>query len=243
MILAAGLGSRMGTLTSDTPKPLLPLAGTPLIDHVAGRLAEAGVARIFVNLHHYAGRMLDHLAGLDVGPPVHGRVEAELTGPAGALRVFRDALAAYDAVLVSSTDVLVGESLSRLVATHVARAGGLTFAGTRVTGVRRYGVLELGPDDDIAGAREKPDLPDTEVHWVSAGVYCLDPAVIDHVCPGVPQDFARDLAPALIDAGHRVGIHRLAGYWRDIGTPASLRAAEDDAANGRIPWLPAADRS
>lgn len=237
MILGAGLGSRMGDLTVTIPKPLLPLAGTPLLNHIARRLVEAGVAEIFVNMHYHADQMQRYLDGLDVGRPVHGRVEKTLTGPAGALRLFRDELRAYDAVLVSSADVLVGESLSNLVTAYANRPASLVFACTRVTNARRYGVLEFGPSGDIIGAREKPDVPETESHWISGGVYCLAPQVIDDIPADVVYDFARDLAPSLIAQGRRVGAHRLTGYWRDIGTPRSLREAEEDAANGRIPWL------
>lgn len=237
MILAAGLGSRMGALTADTPKPLISLGGTPMLGHIVDRLEEAGTSDIFVNLHYRAAQMRKYLDGLDAAAPVRSRVEPRLSGPAGALRLFRDELSAFDAVLVSSADVLVGESLSHLVATHVARPAALTFACTRTLGARHYGVLEIDPDGSLTGAREKPNVPDDEVHWISAGVYCIDPLVIGHIAADAIQDFARDLAPALLDAGHRIGVHRLAGYWRDIGTADALRAAEADIADGRIPWL------
>jgi NDP-sugar pyrophosphorylase family protein len=227
----------MGKLTDSLPKPLLPLAGVPLLGHVARRLAEAGADEVLINLHYRAEQIQSYLAGLDMGLPVRSRLEPVLSGPAGALRLFQAELQRYDVVLVSSGDVIVGESLSRLVAAHIARPGPFTFGCTRVTGARRYGVLDIDDADNITGAREKPDVPDNEPHWVSAGVYCLDPWVIDRITPGVVQDYARDLAPALLRDGHRVGGYRLTGYWRDIGTPEALDAAEEDVAKGRVPWL------
>ena len=237
MVLGAGLGSRMGHLTADTPKPLLDVAGRPLLGHLLGQLVEAGVSEIHVNLHYRAERIREFIASHPAGVPVRTRVEPRLTGPAGALRLFGDELRRFDAVLVMSADVLVGEPLRRLVDTHAAKPARLTFACTQVRQARRYGVLDIGPDDGILGAREKPDVPDGEPHWVSAGVYCLDPVLIGTIPAGRSYDYARDLAPALIAAGHRVGAHRLTGYWRDIGTPESLAAARRDAAAGRIPWL------
>ena len=237
MVLGAGLGSRMGHLTADTPKPLLDVAGQPLLGHLLGRLAEAGVSQIHVNLHYRAERMRAFIASYPARVPVHTEVEPRLTGPAGALRLFGDELRRFDAVLVVSADVLVGEPLRHLVDTHTAKPAPLTFACTQVRQARRYGVLDIGPDDEILGAREKPDVPDGERHWVSAGVYCLDPRLIETIPAGRSYDYARDLAPALIAAGHRVGAHRLTGYWRDIGTPESLAAARRDASSGRIPWL------
>jgi mannose-1-phosphate guanylyltransferase len=237
MILGAGLGSRMRHLTADTPKPLLELSGQPLLGHLLGRLGEAGVSEIYVNLYYRANQMRDFLATCPTPVPVHARREPRLTGPAGALRLFADELQQFDTVLVASADVLVGESLRCLVATHTARPASLTFACVQVRQARRYGVPDIGPDDEVRAAVEKPDVPDDETHWVSAGVYCLDPRVIDDIPPDRVYDYAKDLAPALRDAGKRVRAHRLSGYWRDVGTPQALAEARQDASRGRIPWL------
>jgi mannose-1-phosphate guanylyltransferase len=237
MILGAGLGARMGELTARTPKPLLDLGGQPLVAHALDRAFEAGVSEVYVNLHYQAGRMREFIEARPAPVPVRTRTEPALSGPAGALRLFAAELRRHDAVLVASADVIVGESLRRLVDAHAARPAPLTFACARVRDARRYGVLDIGPDDDVRGAREKPDVPADEPHWVSAGVYCLDPRAIGWIPAGRVYDYARDLAPALIAAGERVGAHRLAGYWRDVGTPQALAAAREDAARGRIPWL------
>lgn len=237
MILGAGMGSRMGDLTAQTPKPLLELCGDSLLGHVIDRLCEAGVTEIYINLHYQADRMREFIKARPAPVPVRTRTEPRLTGPAGALRLFADELRRHSCVLVASADVLVGEPLGRLVRTHTCRPAPLTFACTQVDKAYRYGVLDIGPDDEVRGAQEKPDIPGDELRWVSAGVYCLAPSVIDRIPAGHAYDFARDLAPELIGAGERVGVHRLAGYWRDIGTPQALAAAREDAAQGRIPWL------
>ncbi|MEV7360407.1 nucleotidyltransferase family protein [Kitasatospora sp. NPDC091276] len=237
MILAAGRGSRMGALTARTPKPLLPLAGKPLLGHLLDRCAETDVTDVYLNLHYQAEQVLRFLDGTTVKVPVHARTEPRLTGPAGALRLFHEELATFDAVLVTSCDVIMGEPLQRLVDAHTRGGYALTFACTRIRQARRYGVLDIDPGGRIRGAREKPDVPDDETHWISAGVYCLDPRVIAHIPEDVVYDYARELAPALMAAGERVGAHRLTGYWRDVGTPDSLREAGEDAGRGLIPWL------
>lgn len=237
MILGAGLGSRMGDLTADTPKPLLELAGEPLLGHVLGRLDDAGVAEIYINLHYKADRMREFIESRPTVVPVHARAEPRLTGPAGALRLFADELRQHDAVLVVSADVIAGESLRHLVVTHVTRPALLTFACTQVREAYRYGVLDIGPDEDVRGAQEKPNIPGDELRWISAGVYCLDPRVIDRIPADQVYDFAQHLAPTLIAADVRVGVHRLTGYWRDIGTPQALAEVREDAARGLIPWI------
>jgi mannose-1-phosphate guanylyltransferase len=251
MVLAAGVGSRLAPFTDRIPKVLLPVLDRPLLGDLLAQLAAAGAEETFVNLNHRADQVAAYLRRYprddgEPGGPVHHRVEPRLTGPAGALTVFAAELAAYDAVLVTSGDIVLGGGLDGLVRAHIAHDAWLTFGITKTRRARRYGVLEVACDGRVVSAVEKPDVPDDEEHWISTGVYCLDPRLIPVVAGllnggTATADYARDLAPALMAAGRRVAGHPLEGYWRDIGTPASLVAANLDAVTGRIPRL-AADR-
>ncbi|MFF1708292.1 sugar phosphate nucleotidyltransferase [Streptomyces sp. NPDC058252] len=239
VILCGGLGSRMGPLTYGVPKPALPLWDRPMVHYLAERLTAAGAAELFVNVHHLPDAMRGTLDRLDTPVPLTVRHEAELTGPAGALRVFAAELAAFDIVLVSSADVLLGDDLAPLLRTHRDGGARLTFAVTRVRRARHFGVLDIDAEGRVRRAREKPDVPDEELHLVSAGVYCLDPGLLDRIPSRAVYDYARDLAPAMIAAREPVMAYSLPGYWRDLGTPESLRDAHLDAVSGRIPWLAA----
>ncbi|MCG5211979.1 nucleotidyltransferase family protein [Streptosporangium soli] len=242
MVLAAGTGSRLAPYTDHIPKPLLPVLDRPLLGDLLDQLAAAGAQELFVNLAHHAEQVASYLTAHRHRVPVRHRVEPRLTGPAGALAVFAGELAAYDAVLVVSGDIVVGGALDGLVRAHGDQRAELTFGVTRARRARRYGVLEIDHDGRVLSAVEKPDVPDEEEHWISTGAYCLAPTLVsviaDLLLAGAPSvDYARDLAPALLAEGRRVTGHHLAGYWRDIGTPASLVAANLDAVNGRIPRL------
>ncbi|MGA5430148.1 sugar phosphate nucleotidyltransferase [Streptomyces koyangensis] len=241
LVLAAGVGSRLGPLTRHTPKPMMPLLDRPLIDHAITRLAAAGAREVFVNAHHGARVLERHLESAGQPVPVRVRREAALTGPAGALRLFASELAAYDAVLVVSGDAVVGDELGRLADHHAAGGAAMTFGAVPRRIARRFGVLTVDGQDRVLGCREKPDLPDHEEHLVSAGVYCLDPAVVHHLRGTGPWDYAADLAPALLARRQPVLAYRMSGYWRDIGTPRALHRANMDALEGHLPWL--ADRT
>ncbi len=237
VVLAGGVGSRLAPLTLRVPKPLLRVGGCSLLSRQIAQLRAAGAETILVSLHHQAAKVARHLE--QDAPGVLYRVEPELSGPAGALLLFADLLSDCEAVLVASCDVLVGAGLAGLAAARRVDGAALTFGAVATTGARNYGVLSVDADGTLNAAREKPDVPDHEVHLVSAGVYCLRPDAIEAVgrlaSSAVTVDYARDLAPALLAAGKRVTGHRLDGYWRDIGTPASLAAASRDAREGRIP--------
>jgi NDP-sugar pyrophosphorylase family protein len=240
VVLAAGLGQRMWPLTAHRPKPLLPVLDRPLIGHAIDRLVRAGVQEVFVNLHHAAPQLQTYLGREHWPVPVTARVEPDLTGPAGALRAFAAELAEFDVVVVSSGDVMIGDDLSGLVDAHVGASADLTFGAVVRTGARRFGVLQVNAAGDVLRSVEKPDVPDHEEHLVSAGVYCLSRAALAAVHPTAVQDYARDLAPTLIAEGARVRVHRLTGYWRDIGSPQALRAVNLDAAAGVVAAIDAA---
>jgi NDP-sugar pyrophosphorylase family protein len=238
VVLAAGTGRRLSPLTDYVPKPLLPILDRPLIGCQIERLQEAGVEQVFVNTHHHADAVARYLAR-NAPEAVHRR-ESRLTGPAGALLLFAEELSSYDAILVASSDILLGAGLGRLVDAHLESGAVFTFGVVETTGARRFGVLELDGSGVVQGAREKPDVPDHEQHPVSAGVYCSGPEAIDEIARLAASldtvDFARDLAPALLTQGSRVAGCRLGGYWRDVGTPSSYRAANRDALAGKVPF-------
>jgi mannose-1-phosphate guanylyltransferase len=238
VVLAAGAGTRLAPFTERTPKPLLPLLDCPLLLHLTGRLADAGVERIFVNLHHHADQIAALLDSAEVPVDVTHRREPTLTGPAGALAVFADELARFEEILVVSGDIVLGDELAGLLATHRAHGALFTVGVVRTFAARRFGVLELADDGRILRGREKPDVPDDEEHWISAGVYCLAPQLLGLIrseLRSTPSlDYTRHLVPRLLEEGCTVRSHRLTGYWSDVGTPAAYRAANIAAALGTV---------
>ncbi|MFJ4622478.1 sugar phosphate nucleotidyltransferase [Streptomyces sp. NPDC088812] len=225
MVLGAGAGSRLRPLTDTMAKPLVPVLDRPLVSYVLDHMAESGVRDVFVNLHHHAEEM-DRALFARGGPlRIVTRVEPRLSGPAGALRMFADELAGYEAVLVSSGDVFTLDGFNGLLERHLRSGHDLTVAVTHRQRARHFGVLDIDDRGQITGAREKPAVPDDEWHWISAGVYCLSPALIKNLPANRVYDFAADLVPDLLTRGQPVGTFPLPGYWQDVGTAASLREA------------------
>jgi len=233
VVLGAGEGRRLHPFTIATPKPMLTILDRPIVDYLLDRVWALGDVSIFVNLYHAADVLARHLAAVN-----HSRLlwrkETELTGPAGALRLFAEELARFQTVLVLSGDVIFADPLDRLVESHRASGADITFAVTEVTKAHRFGVLELDARDRVLRAREKPDLPPHERHWISAGVYCLESRLLADIPAGRVFDFAADLAPALIASSRPVQGYRLRGYWNDLGWPSSLREANLAAVAGQL---------
>lgn len=238
IVLAAGEGRRLLPLTRAVPKPLLTVLDTPLIDLIIARIRDVQPCHLYVGLHYRADDLAEHI-GRVWGSSIACRAEASLSGPAGALRQFADDVADADVVLVVSGDVVFSAPLAQLVQTHLVTKARMTFAGVRTTGARHFGVLDVDETNAVRGTREKPPVPDQEEHWISAGIYCLEPSLLSSIPADRTFDFAADLAPELLVAGQRVQMYRLPGYWNDVGNPAALKLVNLRAASGLIPGIDA----
>jgi MurNAc alpha-1-phosphate uridylyltransferase len=224
MVLAAGLGERMRPLTARLPKPLVPVAGKPLLDHVLDRLAEAGVERAVVNVHYLADQIERHLAGraaprvalsderaqlLDTGG---GVVKAlPLLGPAPFLHVNSDTIWIDGprpnlARLAEAFDPASMDALLLLAPT----ADSIGYAGR--------GDFAMAPDGRLSRRAEREVAP-----FVYSGAAILRPELFEGAPPGAfPLTRLFDLAAG---AGRLHGL-RLEGVWMHVGTPDAIALAE-----------------
>lgn len=232
VLLAAGRGTRLAPLTDSVPKILVPLAGRPLLEHQLEYLARNGVTELAVNVHHHADQVL---AALDAAaPPFAVEVFAEqaLLGTAGALLPMRGFLTEPFALLYG--DVVTNADLGGLLARHQESGGIATLAWYRSAEVSGKGVLSLDGRGRVTAFLEKPPS-NLGVSYVNAGIYALEPEVLDFV-PYPPSDFGFDVWNHVIAAGRPVYGHELDAYLVDVGSPEALEAAERDLLAGAIAW-------
>nr|HRC87119.1 nucleotidyltransferase family protein [Thermoanaerobaculia bacterium] len=124
LVLAAGLGTRLRPLTASCPKPLLPVAGTPLLAHTLARLAEVGCEAVAINLHHLGEAIRGHFGDRFCGMELRYSPEPEILGTLGALGPLREFLGAAPSFLVINGDSLCDWPLAELLEAH-GRAGTL----------------------------------------------------------------------------------------------------------------------
>ncbi|MHB8573021.1 MAG: nucleotidyltransferase family protein [Candidatus Dormibacteria bacterium] len=237
VVLAAGLGTRLGGLAAGEPKVLAPVAGRPLLDYTLRWLAEEGVREVALNLHHLGSRVRDAVGdGSGFGLRIHYSEEPELLGTAGALRPLSALL--DDTFLLIYGDVLTRLSLGPLVHRHRESDALATVALHRHDRPWEKGVVEL-EGGYIHAFVEKPDPAAVSSDLVNAGVYVLEPDVLGFLPETDFADFGRDLFPALLSAGEPVAGHVLDQYLLDIGTPEAYVEAQA-AARDLWPGLAAA---
>jgi NDP-sugar pyrophosphorylase family protein len=237
MILAAGEGTRLRPLTLTLPKPMVPIVGTPLLHWTLLWLAEQGVTEAAINLFHRPLTIPNHFGDSYAGIRLHYFFEDTLRGTAGGLKaadpIFRDA-----PFFVIYGDNLIQSDLRRLTRFHAAHGGVATVGLFHHPNPTAAGIVAVEPDGRIMRFVEKPPADQVFSDLANAGVYILDPAVLDAIPTDAPSDFGRDIFPSLLASGLPLYGTLLGGYLQDTGTPSAYRQANWDLLAGRtgIPY-------
>jgi mannose-1-phosphate guanylyltransferase len=236
MVLTAGAGTRLGSLTARVPKPMVPVAGRPILDYTIGHLVRHGVQDLVINLHFHADMIRTYCGdGSRWGARIRYSPEAELLGTAGALAPWR---AFFDRTfMVVYGDNLTTCDLTRLRAFHGERRADATLALYWRDQPGAGGIAEVDADGRILRFLEKPSPEQIFSRWVNAGLLVLEPGLLDFVPDGRAADFGRDVLPACVAAGRRVFGYRMpAGerlWW--IDTPEDLDRVQAELAGGGPP--------
>jgi mannose-1-phosphate guanylyltransferase len=234
VVLAAGKGTRLFPLTGEIPKPMAPVVGKPIIQHIFELLARTGVNEVHVNVHHLADAVL---ASYGSTTSVNGtRVcitrEDRLMGTAGSVKRLGDAFGETFAVIMG--DALTDVDVWEVVDFHKERGALATLALMRVADTSQYGVVELGSEQNIMSFQEKPDPDDAISNLANTGIYVLEPEVLNYIPKDTFFDFAEDVFPRLLEAGEKLVGYQGNFYWSDIGTLKAYRAAQHDALLGKV---------
>ncbi len=227
VIMAGGEGTRLRPLTSNMPKPMLPLVNRPMMEHIIELLRGHGVEDIVVTLAFMPNVIRNYFGdGSEFGVRMVYATEESPLGTAGSVR---NAMAELDETfLVISGDVLTDIDLGAIVETHRQREAVATIGLVRVENPLEYGIVITREDDSIDRFLEKPTWGEVFSDTINSGIYVLEPRVFDWIAPDVPVDFSSDVFPKLLDAGERVIGAVADGYWEDVGTlPAYVRAHKD----------------
>ena len=217
LVLAAGVGSRLHRYTDDRPKPMLEIAGEPILGYNLAMLAAAGFDEVVVNLHYLGAVIRAYVGdGSRWGLRVIYSEESELRGTAGAVVPLAERFAA-DTFGIVYGDNLNELHLAEMVRGHRERRALATIAVWEREHVAQSGVAEFGADDRIVRFVEKPAPGETASHWVSTGVVVADPLVLDAIPREGPSDLGRDVFPRLLGDARGVYAYRMTGghWWFD----------------------------
>jgi mannose-1-phosphate guanylyltransferase len=217
LVLAAGIGSRLGKITQRTPKCMLPVAGRPLLDYWMEALAKVGVTQAYVNTHHLAEQVRPYLESNPHGIEIIEGFEPELLGSAGTLAKARNFLSSDERFLIIYADNYGEVDLSRMIAFHdERRLPPLVALAYHTPYPNRCGIFELDADGCVVGFEEKPQRPKGDV--ANTGIHVATRELFDFVPNHLPADIGSHVLPKLVG---RMYAYITDEYIRDIGTPES----------------------
>ena len=223
MVLAAGLGTRMRPLSSETPKPMLPLGGRPIIDHAIERLAAAGVRELVVNTHYQADRLETHLAGHGTLPHIHFSRESELLETGGAVRAALPLLGDAQFYVINGDAMWLDgptPALGRMQDAWDDEVDMLLLLhrSFQMQSGNSFGDFALDPWGVPRRPKEREIVP-----YIYAGIQMIRPSFLAGFEPG--RFSMNQVWDAAIEAGRlRAIVHD--GLWFHLSTPADLNEAE-----------------
>ena len=234
MLLAAGLGTRLRPLTYELPKPMVPILGRPVMEHIMRLMARHRFDDVVANLHYFPDLIRGHFGdGSQQGIKLVYSYEEELMGTAGGVRNVRDHFGG-ETFLVISGDALTDIDLSAFHAAHKEKGGIATLALKRVDDPSQLGVVIVNEEGRIQGFQEKP-APGEELSNVgNCGIYMFEPEIFDYFPDTEFVDWAHDVYPTLLDQDVPFYGHEIDDYWNDVGSFEEYRQGNFDALEGVV---------
>jgi mannose-1-phosphate guanylyltransferase / phosphomannomutase len=232
--MAGGEGTRLRPMTANQPKPMLPVANRPIMEHVLRLLRKHGLTETVVTVQFLASMVRNYFGdGEDFGMTLQYATEETPLGTAGSVKNAEDALR-DEPFLVISGDALTDIDLSDLIKFHKDRQALVTVALARVPDPLEFGIVIMDDDGKIQRFLEKPTWGQVFSDTVNTGIYVMEPEVLAEVPAGEVVDWSADVFPKLLERGAPLYGWIAEGYWEDIGSHESYMKAQADVLSGKV---------
>jgi len=251
MILAAGKGTRVRPLTNETPKPMIPIIGKPVMEYLIEELARHGFDQIMINVSHLPEKIESYFGngerlGVEIGYSFEGHIEdgrihAEALGSAGGIKRIQEFGGFFDdTFLVVCGDALIDLDLTKAVREHW-KSGAVASVCTltvKPEAVSDYGVVVSEESGQITSFQEKPSAQEALSNKVNTGIYIFEPEVLDLIPSETQYDIGGDLFPEIVAKGLRFQAIDIDFNWIDIGRISDYWEANQKIMNGELRSIP-----
>jgi NDP-sugar pyrophosphorylase family protein len=237
LILAGGEGTRLKPLTITTPKPIVPIGNEPFLLRQIESLKNAGVTEIILSTGYQPHAIEKALGdGSAYGVRLKYLVEPAPLGTGGAYK-FAEAFLDTSTIVLNG-DILTDVDLERVAEQHRESGAAATIVLTRVENPSAYGLVETGASGEVVRFLEKPkaeELSRIKINTINAGIYILEPKVLDLIPANENHSFEYQLFPRLLQNNENFRAFIAENnYWLDIGTPQRYLQAHYDLIAGKI---------
>jgi mannose-1-phosphate guanylyltransferase/phosphomannomutase len=235
IIMAGGFGTRLRPLTLGVPKPMVPMANKPMMEHVVALLKKYGFDEILSLLYFQPEAITDYFGdGSDFGVKMHYKLAEDDFGTAGSVRNAYEDFFEDERILIISGDVLTDFDLSSVISFHEDRKADATMVLTQMQNPLSYGVVITDADGRITRFMEKPTWGEVFSDQINTGIYVLEPQVTTQIPNKEFYDFSKDLFPRMLSERQALYGCNIQGYWRDIGNVGEYTNAHQDILKGEV---------
>ena len=235
ILLVGGFGTRLMPLTSESPKPMLPVAGRPVTEHQILAAKNAGIHTLVLATSYLSEVFTPYFGdGSYWGMKILYAVEKEPLGTGGAIRNAAELLdlenIGDEPIVIFNGDVLSRHSIANQIKFHTSKNADATLHLIEVEDARAFGCVPTDDDGRVTAFLEKMDNPIT--NSINAGCYVFHPSVLSRIPLGEVVSIERQTFPELVESGGRVFGYKEQAYWLDVGTPAALFKGSRDLIDG-----------
>jgi len=234
ILLVGGRGTRLAPITSEIPKPMLPVACKPVTEHQILAAQRAGITTLVLATSYLSEVFIPYFGdGSKWGIDLRYAVEKEPLGTGGAIAnaaAHLDKGPSDEAVVIFNGDVLSQHNLVAQIEFHKKAHADVTLHLIQVEDARAFGCVPTSADGQVEAFLEKMENPVT--NWINAGCYVFNRTVIDSIPRDTVVSVERETFPQLISDKRRVFGYKEAAYWLDIGNPGALFKGSRDLVGG-----------
>lgn len=233
VIMAGGFGTRLRPLTTNIPKPMVPMMNKPMMHHIVTLLRQHGFHTVVATVYYQPKVIMNYFGNGSAFNVNLTYVQAEEDyGTAGSVRNAAEHL--QDPFLVISGDVFTDINLTKAFQFHTERKAQVTIVLTRAKNPLQYGVVITRDDGKITRFLEKPSWGEVFSDTINTGIYIIEPEIL-HLIPYRQEfDFSKNLFPLLLESGASLYGYVTDGYWQDIGNLNEYQEAHFDALSGKV---------
>ena len=227
VVMAGGFGTRIQPLTNSVPKPMLPVANIPMMQHIIEKLRDVNIKDIVILLYFKPEIIKDHFGnGSAFGVNIEYVLPDDDYGTAGAVKKAEPFL--NETFMIVSGDLVTDFDFQKIIDFHKQKSSKLTITLTSVVDPLQFGVVITDEEGKIQKFLEKPSWGEVFSDTINTGIYILEPEILTRISEGEKYELGKNLFPSLMDEKITLWGCTVEGNWRNVGNPKSYREVHRD---------------
>ncbi len=215
-VLCGGDGSRLRPYTYHTPKPMLPIAGKPILQYVLENLKKGGVDEVILTVGPMYEKIKEYFkSGEKIGMKIHYSIEEKKLNTAGSILPKKDLIDGD--FIVAMGDHITDINIKELIKRHKESGAIATLSLLKKQVPMQFGIAELDEKGYIKELREKPLLE----YYINTAIYAFKPEIYNYIREG--DDFSHHVFPRLLENGEKMAAYIFEGGWYDVGTVSAYK--------------------